>query len=230
MADVSAPELKEAIADVRSDATDTAWCLFGYEGKSKIVFERKGSGGVDEMVAALDDAKVSYCLLRVVSGDQESKRVKFVFIAYVGPNVGGLARGRVGGHKGGVHELVGQSHVDIQTDDKDDLTEAVIKDKLAKAAGANYDLGSNASGYETNAGNIKASAATNYKTLEKESNIGPVAYETFARPKETPVDLGGRPMVAAASAAKANTVMDWQKKARASLNPRFGSLQCVDSQ
>jgi len=208
--DVSSPELKAAIADVRSDGSATNWCIFGYEGKSKIVLKSKGEGSLVAMVAEVSDEEVSYCLLRSVSGDQESKRIKFVIIVYVGPNVGGMARGRVGGHKGDVKELMGQSHVDFQTDDRSDLTEENIKDRLAKAAGANYDLGSNAAGYTTNAGGIKAKAASNYKTLEKESNIGPVKYETFERPKETPVDLAGRPMVAAATAAKANTVMDSQ--------------------
>ena len=137
--------------------------------------------------------QVSYALLRIGNTrDQESKTVKFEFICYVGPNVGGMQRGRVGGHKGDVKELVGQSHVvstlvpkppwarsasprqtawasasstppprgcgalhrpyralgsqDIQTDDKDDISEDAITTKLKKASGANYDLGSNAGG------------------------------------------------------------------------------------
>mmetsp|Transcript_10300 Transcript_10300/g.23851 ORF Transcript_10300/g.23851 Transcript_10300/m.23851 type:complete len:221 (-) Transcript_10300:60-722(-) len=206
--DVSATNLKDAIADVRSDSSETTWCVFTYQGKTTIVLKSKGTGGMDAMKAGLDDAEVSYCLLRVESGDQESRRVKFVFLVYVGPSVGGLTKGRVGGHKGDIKQLMGQSHVDFQTDDPEDLTEENIKDRLAKASGANYDLGSNAAGYESKAGDIKAKASSNYKTLEKETNIGPVQYESFERPKETPVDLGGRPMVAAASAAKSNTVME----------------------
>ena len=47
----------------------------------------------------------------------------------------------------------------MATDDKDDLSEQAITDKLKKASGANYDLGSNAGGkYESNAGGIQASA------------------------------------------------------------------------
>lgn len=79
-----------------------------------------------------------------------------------------MARGRVGAHKGDVKELFGWTVVDIQADDTDECSEAVIRDKLKKASGANYDLGSNAGGdYSSNAGNIKNSAANNYKTLEK---------------------------------------------------------------
>ena len=71
-----------------------------------------------------------------------------------------------------------------QTDDKDDLTEEVIRDKLKKASGANYDLGSNAGGtYKSQAGGIQASARANYQTLEKESNIGPVVFDKYKKDK-----------------------------------------------
>ena len=117
--------------------------------------------------------------------DQESKTVKFVFLMYVGPSVGGMARGRAGGHKPDVQELIGQSHVSQQTDDKDDITEAKITDMLKKASGANYDLGSNAGGkYESKAGDIGKSAAAKYKALEKESNIGPVVFDKYDKPKD----------------------------------------------
>lgn len=53
--DTSSPALVEAIADVRSDGTDTNWCIFTYEGKSTIVLKGKGSGGVNEMRENLED-------------------------------------------------------------------------------------------------------------------------------------------------------------------------------
>lgn len=134
--------------------------------------------------------------------------MKFVYITYTGPSVPGIAKGRAGAHRTDVEKLIGQSHLNFQTDDVDDLDDAAIKDKLLKAAGANYDLGSNSAGYSTNAGSIKAHAANNYKTLEKESNIGPIIFNDKPLPKETPVDLAGRPMVAPSAAAKANIVMD----------------------
>jgi len=50
---------------------------------------------------------VLYCLLRLLQGDRESQRVKFVFIVFTGENVGGMTRGRVGVHVGSVKPLVG---------------------------------------------------------------------------------------------------------------------------
>lgn len=135
--------------------------------------------------------------------DQESKTVKFVYVTYVGPSVGGMAKGRVGSHKMDIKSIIGQSHVDYQSDDIDEVTDDIIREKLKKASGANYDLGSNAGGsYQSQAGGLQAQARSLYKNLEKDSDIGPVQFEKFARPKETPMDLGGRPMVAPPTAAK----------------------------
>ena len=216
--DLSDPALADALTKVRSDASPETYCVFGYEGKSKIVLKDMGTGNCYECIKGMDDAEISYALLRVTgTRDQESKTVKFVFICYVGPSVGGMQKGRVNGHKGDVKAMVGQSHVDIQADDKADLTEANITAKLKKASGANYDLGSNAGGaYESNAKSIGASAAAKYRELEKTSNIGPVVFDKGpAKPKDyvTPVDLGGRPMVAPPTQAKKNTVIRDEKSA-----------------
>ena len=172
--DVSDPALADAIIKVRSDASPETFCTFGYEGKSKIVLKACGAGNAYSAVDDLADDAVSYSFLRITgTRDQESRTVKFVFLVYVGPSVGGMARGRVGGHKPYIKEMVGQSHVDIQTDDKSDLTEEAITTRLKKALGANYDLGSNAGGaYESKAGDIGKSAAAKYRELEKQSNIG----------------------------------------------------------
>ena len=196
--DLSDPELQRAIACVRSDVDPSTYCVFGYEGKAKIVLKELSSDNVYTAIDKMDDDAVSFALLRITgTRDQESKTVKFVFICFVGPNVGGMVRGRVGSHKGDVKAMVGQSHVDIQTDDKSEISEAAITDRLKKASGANYDLGSNAGGaYESNAAGIGKSAAAKYKELEKQSNIGPVVFDKGpAKPKDyvTPVDLGGRP-------------------------------------
>lgn len=100
-------------------------------------------------------------------------------------------------------------HLTIDTDDLDELSLGAVQQKLSRGAGANYDLGSNAGGsYTSNASAIRSKACANYGKLEKTTNIGPIAYEKFARPKETPVDLAGRPTVAAAAQVRANTVLD----------------------
>lgn len=47
-----------------------------------------------------------YGYLRVVSGDSESKRSKFVFISWVGEKVGPLKRAKVSVHKASVKQII----------------------------------------------------------------------------------------------------------------------------
>merc|ERR1711973_635890 len=53
--------VREAIADVRSDETQTNWCVAGYEGnnpKNPLVLLGKGAEGLDGIVATVSDNSV----------------------------------------------------------------------------------------------------------------------------------------------------------------------------
>lgn len=82
-------------------------CAFGYSGKTTITLHGTGTGGHEELMTMCTPDVVLYCLLRLLQGDRESQRVKFVFIVFTGENVGGMTRGRVGVHVGSVKPLVG---------------------------------------------------------------------------------------------------------------------------
>ena len=62
--DISDPKLKEAVASVRSDSTPDMYCIFTYEGKSKIVCKEIGQGSMADMAEALDEGEIAYVLLR----------------------------------------------------------------------------------------------------------------------------------------------------------------------
>eukprot|EP00730_Choanoeca_flexa_P002981 TRINITY_DN11251_c0_g1_i3.p1 TRINITY_DN11251_c0_g1~~TRINITY_DN11251_c0_g1_i3.p1 ORF type:complete len:543 (+),score=197.74 TRINITY_DN11251_c0_g1_i3:85-1713(+) len=205
MADVSDPQIREIIEDVRSDATETNWCAIGYAGKAKLEYSGSGTGGHAELMEFLDDSKVHFCLLRMSDGDRESMRIKFVALTFVGENVGGMARGRVGVHTGSIRPLFGQCNIDLSADNVKECSEAIIRKKLKVAGGADYDTGANAGGYKSNASEIRRKALAAYSAKEKEGNIKKVTYVTSALPATTPVDLSGRKMVANASDARKNT-------------------------
>ena len=56
--DLSDPALAEAIANVRSDTTPSTFCIFGYEGKAKIVCKEVGEGPAYKAVDSMDEAEV----------------------------------------------------------------------------------------------------------------------------------------------------------------------------
>jgi len=95
-----------------------------------------------------------------------------------------------------------QCNCDVSADNHKECSLPLIIKKLKVAGGADYDTGSNAAGYQTKAGSLRSSALASYREKEKEGNIAGVVYVTSALPNTTPVDLGGRPMVASASEAQ----------------------------
>jgi len=60
--------IKQAIADVRYDGSDTDWVLITYDGprSNTLKVEGVGSGGLDELKSHLKDNVVMYGLLRVI--------------------------------------------------------------------------------------------------------------------------------------------------------------------
>jgi len=193
------------VQEVRSDSDETNWITFGSEGRGPITLISKGEGGRTELLDNLPDDKAIFALLRLVTGDQESKRAKFIFITWIGPSTGVMARAKAPTMKSEIVPIVGQFHIEVRAEDRKELSEDVLVAKLKVAGGADYDTGSNKSGYKSEGGSIKARAMANYSDREKEGNIGPIRYVTSALPKTTPVDLSGRPMVAPPSEAQKNT-------------------------
>jgi len=137
MVDVSDPAIAEAYKEVRTDSQPYNWAVFGYDG-NKIVFQEKGTGGIDELVAKFQDDQAQYAFLRVISGDSESKRTKFVFISWCGPNVGALKRAKMSVHKASVKTVVKDFAVEIHGETAADLSEEEITKRVRKAGGADY--------------------------------------------------------------------------------------------
>ncbi|KAM9954168.1 hypothetical protein ACTFIR_009307 [Dictyostelium discoideum] len=139
MADVSSPELKAAYDEVLADSNDTNWCLFKYEGKNKIVLAGKGSGGFAELAQEINQpSERLYAYLRVVSGDDESKRSKFVFISWCGEEVGALAKANVSVHKASVKQVIKNIGVEVHYTVAEDVNEDELMTKVRKSSGADY--------------------------------------------------------------------------------------------
>jgi len=135
------PSVGDAYQDVRSDKSDTNWAVFGYDkgSKNKITLQGKGNGEWSEFAAIFEDSQPQYGFVRVISGDQESKRAKFIFVSWIGKHVGVLQKAKVSVHKASVKEVIRDFAVEIAAEEHVDLDEDVIMDRVRKAGGANYD-------------------------------------------------------------------------------------------
>eukprot|EP01132_Coremiostelium_polycephalum_P002652 gene2652-3292_t len=138
MADVSDPTLTSSYQEVLADSNETNWVVFGYDGPNKIVFRNKGSNGVEELKSELKDDEVLYGYLRVVSGDNESKRAKFVLISWCGESVGPLKRAKLSVHKASVKQIIKNYAVEVHGTKLEEITEEDILTRVKKASGADY--------------------------------------------------------------------------------------------
>merc|ERR1712072_1043941 len=99
MCDVSEAAISEAYADVRDDKTDTDFVVLNYTDKSSLGVQSSGTTGIEGLLECLSEDQAQYAYLRVTTGDEESRRTKFVLISWCGPGVKALARAKMSVHK-----------------------------------------------------------------------------------------------------------------------------------
>ena len=91
-------ELPAALADVRSDATATDWCLCGFEATTLgLVMVGSGTGGVGAMAALLSSDNSFYGLVRTtqIVDPRAPPQVRFVFVSFVGEAIGVMRRAKI---------------------------------------------------------------------------------------------------------------------------------------
>merc|ERR1712193_255607 len=129
-----------AYEDVRNDSTETTWAVFEYEEDNSIVVGGTGSD-FEEFKCHFKDEVRLFGFLRVTSGDELSKRAKFVLVSWCGNGVSPLKRAKTSTDKAELKRIVQSFAVEIQTNEVSELEENAIKDVVAKAGGANYGTG-----------------------------------------------------------------------------------------
>ncbi|XP_022342007.2 coactosin-like protein [Crassostrea virginica] len=139
MAKMDKQAIRDAYEEVRNDSSDTNWAVLKYDG-SEIVLGSTGSSFEDFASNFTDDDRI-YGFLRVVAGDELSKRTKFALIVWLGKNVSGIKRARMGTDKSSVKEVIRSYAVELMINEKSELNEDFIIEEIKKAGGANYGTG-----------------------------------------------------------------------------------------
>ncbi|KOB69062.1 Uncharacterized protein OBRU01_17693, partial [Operophtera brumata] len=128
-------ELVAAWKDVLDEKTDTNWALFGYEGQTNdLKFVYKGDGGLIELIDDLNSGKIQYAFLKV---DVPTGSIsKYVLINWQGEGAPTVRKGTCANHMKHVASFFTGFHLMLHARTEDDLDEAAIQDKLAKAGSA----------------------------------------------------------------------------------------------
>jgi len=129
--------IKQAIADVRYDGSDTDWVLITYDGprSNTLKLAGMGSGGLDELKGCIKDNVVMYGLYRTTDQIDDSVTVKFCYIDWRGERIQTMQRAKLATHSGALRELFQPFHVDINATSDDEITEQVILKKIRAASG-----------------------------------------------------------------------------------------------
>lgn len=130
----------EAYEDVRNDVSETNWLVLNFNDENQIALESTGVA-FDEFRSKFTDDVRLFGYLRVISGDELSKRSKFVFITWIGSNVSVLKKAKMSADKGVVKDVIRSFAVEELFTDRSELKESSIKAKVEKAGGANYGTG-----------------------------------------------------------------------------------------
>ncbi|XP_053556833.1 coactosin-like protein [Bombina bombina] len=128
---------REAYNLVRDDNNGISWVTFKYDG-STIIPGENGSSFEEFQTTCTDDIRL-YAYIRFTAGDAMSKRIKFVLITWIGENVSGLQRAKIGTDKTLVKDVVQNFAKEFMITDHKELDENYIRNELKKAGGANYD-------------------------------------------------------------------------------------------
>ncbi|KAL7791591.1 hypothetical protein V8C37DRAFT_382211 [Trichoderma ceciliae] len=144
MSGLDAPDIVAAYDDVRNDKLETNWMLLSYAAASgnKLTLTKTGTGGLGELVGALDDGQVQYGYVRVeYANDKESTRVKFVLVVWIGENTKVMRKARVSVESGDVKKVLQHHHLAVTAAERSELKEEDLVKQLRKSGGADYNGG-----------------------------------------------------------------------------------------
>lgn len=129
--------IRDAIRDVRSDATPTNWVLLSYDGPNSntIVLAGSGSGGSSELIGHLTDDIVAYGLVRQDEKYDDTSRVMFAFVNWVGESIPRMQKARIGTHSGAVKGLLTPYHADIDATNHSEITPDIVTSTIRLTMG-----------------------------------------------------------------------------------------------
>lgn len=130
-------EIRRAIQDLRSDATPTNWVLLTYDGPNSnvITLAGSGTGGSSELISHLKDDNVGYGLIRQDERYDDSVRVMFLYVNWVGENIHRMLKARLGTHSGSVKSFLTPYHADIDATNHSEISPEIITTTIRRTMG-----------------------------------------------------------------------------------------------
>jgi len=129
--------IKKALDSVRTGTL--AWALLGYTNNQydTITLLKTGNGGVDELTANLTKDIAAYGLVRIeelIDGNISTQR--FCYIIWIGDDVPGMKKAKIGTNKSSVNEIIGHFNIEITASTLAEISPEVVQDKVKSTTGS----------------------------------------------------------------------------------------------
>ncbi|XP_049817415.1 coactosin-like protein isoform X2 [Aethina tumida] len=131
--------VRAAYDDVRSDNSETQWAVFKFDGP-RIVCSATGSD-FEKFKDQFEEKERAFGYIRIQTGDEMSKRQKFLFVTFVGSAVSVIQRAKMSTDKSVIKNVISNFAVELQLENTTEIDLNHFVDELIKAGGANYGTG-----------------------------------------------------------------------------------------
>jgi len=128
--------IKEAYNEVMADKNGVEWAAFTFT-DNKLGVTAKGEDFESfKTHFGPDDRGFGY--IKIMTGDEMSKRSKFVFCTWVGPNVSVMKKAKMSTDKALMKEIIQNLSVELQIENANEFSMDHFKAEVDKAGGARY--------------------------------------------------------------------------------------------
>jgi len=131
--------IKEAYIEVMADNNGIEWATFIFK-DNKLGVTAKGSQ-FNEFKSQFGPDDRGFGYIKVMTGDEMSKRSKFVMCTWVGPNVSVMKKAKMSTDKALMKDIIQNLSVELQCENANELTMDHFKQEVDKAGGARYGTG-----------------------------------------------------------------------------------------
>jgi hypothetical protein len=132
--------IRRAYDDVRSDTSDTEWAVFKFDENNRLGVTATGNNFADfKSNFGNDDRGFGY--IRIMTGDEMSKRSKFILVTWVGPSVSVMKKAKMSTDKALMKDVIQNMSVEIQLENHGEFSHDHFKMQVDKASGARYGTG-----------------------------------------------------------------------------------------
>jgi len=137
--------VQEAYSNVRDNGSENVYVMLTYNEDNTQIEVNKIGEDYSQVLEILggEEGKGTraYIYLRVTTGDEMSKRAKFVLLTWCGSEVGAMQKAKMSLEKTEVKKILAIYAVEHQTADLDEMSLSSIVDKVKRSGGANYGTG-----------------------------------------------------------------------------------------